>query len=179
MSLLSRSRINESFIIVFLTLGLLITGCGNSGSDLVLKSENGKHSITSDKLFKTWKINDYKGGQVAAITGDQAEAFLATDIKIERDSAKYFGDECDNISYEYQYSDSPDDFLYGYSRANKRYLEIDIKEIRALTVKCEEKSGSNFTLFLLDNENKAVVIYKGVFFYAKKEPWYSWLFSWF
>lgn len=117
-----------------------------------------------NNLYGKWIIYKYVGGNISALSEDDAKSYIDMEFDFQPDYALINGEKFSNPKYEYRDEQALDYLFYNY-KINKELIGIKDDILKVLDV-----SASNqvpYELFII--EDKLVINIDGVFFFLTKK----------
>lgn len=159
---------------------MFLMGCGQTtddktNSNYFISKQNQSH-LSKETIFSVWKITRLKRDKFSGMSESESKSLLGNKIIINSNKAvATSGKECEKPSYEYVIENDVNGYLYDFYKTNKDDLSVESDVIHKISVHCG--GDPFFTVNYLENEQKIMTNYNGVFYFSvKKEPWYSWIY---
>lgn len=130
--------------------------------------------LDSLNIYGRWKITRYVGGNITAITDEQAKEYTGREMLLRKDLAVILGDSCKSPSYT-MHAEKSESYFYTNYKVNKSLLKIAKEEVQVVSLVCktkpvyakEDSPNFNFDLVIKD-ESTVIVAINGFFFYFEK-----------
>ncbi|MCW3104332.1 MAG: hypothetical protein JWO09_2772 [Bacteroidetes bacterium] len=127
-----------------------------------------------EMLYGQWKITHYTGGNITAITDEQAKEYVGKQMLLGSAMAVILGDSCKSPSYE-SHKEKAGPYFYANYKVDKKLLDLEEDEVQVVSLTCrtkpvyskEDSPNFNFDLIIKDKTTVIVAI-NGFFFYFEK-----------
>jgi hypothetical protein len=141
-------------------------------SNYVYETRNVK---TENSFYGKWRITNWICKGVAALTGEEANAYIGTSISFQPELAANFGDSCTSPDYKIDTVNTDEYLNNEYPEINRKDFNISTDKIIVITITCKSqptkksRSSPNFDyMFIKVDDQRGIIEYNGVEFFLTK-----------